>query len=114
MLGDMPWLGGIGGIAGVLAVLQTMSPGTLDWLMLLINNYMLTIGTIVATLFLLGVYAFKTKSIYAYALLTLVMFVAWHFIYFPLPYYLTALGTILLACGLFLMIRFVSKYPKSN
>jgi len=61
---------------------------------------------------MLAGYAFKTKRIYAYALMTLVMFVAGHFIYFPLYYYLTALGSVILACGLFLMIRFVRKYPK--
>ena len=75
---------------------------------------MLTIGTTVSALFLLAGYAFKTKRIYTYTLLTLVMFVAGHFIYFP-PYYdLTAFGILILACGLFLMIRLVSKYPKAT
>jgi hypothetical protein len=108
-------LGTLSAFMGLIALLQTTSQGTTpDWLMLLIDNYMLTIGTAVAALFLLGGYAFKTKRIYAYALLTLVLFVAGHFIYFPLYYYLTALGILTLACGLFLMIRFVSKYPKST
>jgi hypothetical protein len=107
-------LGTLSAFMGLVAFLQTMSEGTPDWLMLLIDNYMLTIGMAVAALFLLGGYAFKTKRLYAYALLTLVMFVAGHFIYFPLYYYLTALGTVILVCGLFLMIRFVSKYPKAT
>ena len=107
-------LGTLSALMGLVAVLQTMSQGTPEWLVFLIENYMLTIGTAVAALFLLAGYAFKTKRIYAYALLTLVLFVAGHFIYFPLYYYLTALGIILLACGLFLMIRFVSKYPKAT
>ncbi|HDQ06478.1 MAG TPA: hypothetical protein ENN36_07140 [Candidatus Bathyarchaeota archaeon] len=107
-------LGTLSVLMGLIALLQTMSQGTPDWLMLLIDNYMLTIGTAVAALFLLGGYAFKTKRVYAYALFTLVLFVVGHFIYFPLPYYLTALGIIILACGLFLMIRFVSKYPKAT
>jgi len=101
-------------LMGLVAFLQTMSQGTPDWLMLLIDNYMLTIGTSVAALFLLGGYAFKTTRIYASALLTFVMFVAGPFIYFPLYYYLTALGTLILVCGLFLMIRFVRKYPKAT
>jgi hypothetical protein len=107
-------LGVLSFVAGTVALIQTMNQGTPDWLVLLIENYMLTIGTTVASLFLLAGYAFKTKHIYAYALLTLVMFVAGHFIYFPLYYYLTALGSLILACGLFLMIRFVSKYPKAT
>jgi hypothetical protein len=107
-------LGTLSALMGLVAFLQTMSQGTPDWLMLLIDNYMLTIGTAVAGLFLLGGYAFKTNRIYAYALLTFAMFVAGHFIYFPLYYYLTALGTIILMCGLFLMIRFIRKYPKTT
>ena len=107
-------LGTLSAFMGLVAFLQTMSQGTPDWLMLLIDNYMLTIGITVAALFMFAGYAFKTKRIYAYALLTLVMFVAGHFIHFPLYYYLTALGTLILACGLFLMIRFVRKYPKAT
>jgi hypothetical protein len=107
-------LGTLSALMGLIAFLQTMSQGTPNWLMLLIDNYMLTIGTALAALFLLGGYAFKTKRIYAYALLTFVMFVVGHFIYFPLYYYLTALGTLILVCGLFLMIRFIRKYPKAT
>ena len=106
-------LGVLSFVAGTVALMQTMNQGTPDWLVFLIDNYMLAIGTSLAALFMFAGYAFKTKRIYAYALLTLVMFVAGHFIYFPLYYYLTALGSIILACGLFLMIRFVSKYPKA-
>jgi predicted neutral ceramidase superfamily lipid hydrolase len=107
-------LGVLSFVAGTVALIQTIGQGTPDWLLLLIENYMLTIGTTVAALFLLAGYAFKTKRIYAYALLTLVMFFAVHFIYFPLYYYLTALGSLILACGLFMMIRFVRKYPKAT
>ena len=107
-------LGVLSFVAGTVALIQTMNQGTPDWLVLLIENYMLTIGTAVAALFMFAGYAFKTKRIYAYALLTLVMFFAGHFIYFPLYYYLTALGSLILACGLFLMIRFVRKYPKAT
>jgi hypothetical protein len=107
-------LGILSALMGVVAFLQTTSQGTPEWLMLLIDNYMLTIGTAVSGLFLLGGYAFKTNRIYAYALVTLVMFTVGHFFNFPLYYYLAALGTLILACGLFLMILFVSKYPKAT
>ena len=101
-------------VAGLFAFMQTTSSGTPDWLLFLIDNYMLTIGVAVAVLFLLGGYALKTKRIYVYALLTLVMFVGGHFLSFPLYYYLTVLGIIILGSGLAMMIRFVNKYPKAT
>ena len=107
-------LGTLSAVMGLVAFMQTTSSGTPDWLMLLIDNYMLTIGIGVSFLFLFGGYAFKTKRIYAYALLTLVMFVAGHFMTIPLFYYLTALGTIVLAVGLTMLIRFVGKNPKAQ
>jgi len=106
-------LGLVAMIAGVFAFMQTLSSSVPDWLMFLIDNYMITIGVAVSALFLLGAYSFKTKRIYGYSLLTLVMFLVGHFFSFPLYYYLTALGSIILITGLALMIRFVNKYPKS-
>ncbi|PVX26449.1 MAG: hypothetical protein CW716_05935 [Candidatus Bathyarchaeum sp.] len=107
-------LGTLSALMAVVAFFQTTSQGTPDWLLFLIDNYMLTIGIAVAGLFLLGGYAFKTKRIYAYALLTLVMFTTGHFLSFPLYYYLVALGTIIMAIGIVLMILFVQKYPKTT
>lgn len=107
-------LGFLAFAAGMGAFMQTTSQGTPDWVMLLIDNYMLTIGAAVAGLFLLGGYAFKTKRIYAYALLTLAMFTVGHFLSFHLYYYLAALGTIILAIGIVLMTRFIQKYPKAT
>jgi hypothetical protein len=107
-------LGTLSAFIGLVAFVQTTSQGTPDWLLVLIDNYMLTIGTSVAALFLLGGYSFKTKRIYAYALLTFAMFTAGHFLTFPLYYYLAALGTIIMAIGIVLMVRFVQKYPKAT
>ena len=106
-------LGLVAMIAGVFAFMHTLSSGVPDWLIFLIDNYMITIGVAVSALFLLGAYSFKTKRIYGYSLLTLVMFLAGHFLSFPLYYYLLALGTVILITGLTLMIRFVNKYPKA-
>jgi hypothetical protein len=107
-------LGFLAFAAGMVAFMQTTSQGTPDWVMLLIDNYMLTIGAVVACLFLLGGYAFKTKRIYTYALLTLAMFTAGHFLSFPIYYYLTALGSIIMGIGIVLMISFIQKYPKAT
>lgn len=107
-------LGLLSAIFGMVAFMQTEEAGTPSWLVVLIENYMLTIGLIVAALFLLAGYTFRTKRMYAYALLTLTMFVAGHFIYFPLQYYLTALGSLILLIGLTMLIRFIRKYPKTT
>ncbi|MFQ6065488.1 MAG: hypothetical protein ACE5L6_08440, partial [Candidatus Bathyarchaeia archaeon] len=50
---------------------------------------------------------------YAYALLTVIMFVAGHFLYYPLYYYMALLGTVILLFGLALLIRFIRRYPLS-
>ncbi len=107
-------LGTLSAAMGAVAFMQTTSSGTPEWVLFLIDNYMLTIGVAVSGLFLLAGFAFRTKRIYIYSLLTLVMFVAGHFIYFPLSYYLASLGTIILTCGIVLMIQFVRKYPKAT
>jgi hypothetical protein len=107
-------LGFLAFAAGMVAFMQTTSQGTPDWVMLLIDNYMITIGVAAAGLFLLGGYAFKTKRIYGYGLLTLAMFTVGHFLSFPLYYYLAALGTIILAIGIVLMTYFIQKYPKAT
>jgi hypothetical protein len=107
-------LGTLSALMGVVAFLQTTSQGTPDWILFLIENYMLTIGIASAGLFILGGYAFKTKRIYAYALLTLAMFTIGHFLSFPLYYYLAVLGTIIMAIGIVLMARFVKTYPKAT
>ena len=107
-------LGFLGFALGLIAFTQTGSGETPSWLLFLIDNYMLTAGTIVAGLFLLGGYTFRAKRMYTYTLLILTVFVVGHFIYYPLEYYLVLLGTIILAIGIGMMIRFVSKYPKTS
>ncbi|PVX23404.1 MAG: hypothetical protein CW691_10695 [Candidatus Bathyarchaeum sp.] len=107
-------LGLVSMVAGIFAFMQTTSSGTPEWLLFVIDNYMLTIGIAVSSLFLLGGYAFKINRIYAYALLTLTLFFGGHFISFPVYYYLTVLGSIVLTVGLVMMIRFVHKYPKAT
>ena len=96
-----------------LAFIQTTGEGTPVWLQLLIDNYMITVGLIISGLFVLAGYTFRTKRMYTYALASITIFGVGHFIYFPLQYYLTLLGILVLVIGLAMMIRFVSKYPKA-
>lgn len=100
-------------LLGVVAFMQTEGGGTPLWLLFAIENYMLVIGVSVAASFCVVGYTFRIKRMYAYALLTLIMFVTGHFLYFPLYYYMTLLGTLILLTGLTLLIRFVRRYPPS-
>ena len=98
-------------LLGVVAFMQVEGGGTPLWLLVAIENYMLVIGVSIAASFCVVGYTFRIRRMYAYALLTLVMFVTGHFLYFPLYYYMTLLGTLILLFGSVMLIRFVRRYP---
>ena len=101
-------------LLGVVAFMQTEEGGTPPWLLFAIENYMLVIGVSVAASFCAVGYTFRIRRVYAYALLTLTMFVTGHFLYYPLHYYLILLGTLILLFGLVMLIRFIRRYPLST
>jgi len=101
-------------LLGMLAFMQTEEGGTPPWLLFAIENHMLVIGVSVAASFCAAGYTFRTKRMYAYALLTLAIFVTGHFLYYPLHYYLILLGTLILLSGLAMVIRFIRRYPLST
>jgi hypothetical protein len=101
-------------LLGVVVFMQFEGGGTPIWLLFLIENYMLVIGISVAALFCTLGYTFKIGRMYLYALLTLVMFVTGYFLSYPLHYYLTLLGTVILFFGLAILIRFIRRYPLQN
>ena len=100
-------------LLGVVAFMQVLGGGTPIWLLFAIENHMLVFGVSVATSFCVVGYTFRIRRLYAYALLTLIMFVAGHFLYFPLYYYVILLGTLILLFGLAMLIRFARRYPVS-
>jgi len=100
-------------ILGVVAFMQVAGGGRPLWLVFAAENHMLVIGVLVAASFCVVGYAFRVRRMYAYALLTLIMFVIGQFLYYPLHYYLILLGTLILLTGLTLLIRFVRRYPPS-
>ena len=106
--------GVLSSILGMVTLMQVEGGGTPLWLLFAIENYMLVIGVSAAALFCVVGYTFRTKRMYAYALLALITFVTGHFLYFPLYYYLVLLGTLILLVGLTLLIRFVRRYPLSG
>ena len=101
-------------LLGVVAFIQVEGGGTPIWLLFAIENYMLVIGVSVAASFCVVGYTFRIRRMYAYALLTLIMFVTGHFLYYPLHYYVILLGTLILLFGLALLIRFIRRYPPST
>jgi len=106
-------LGVLLNILGLITFMQVQGGSTPTWLLFAIDHYMIFIGVTVAALFCFVGYTFRTNRMYAYALLTLSMFVPGHFLYFPLHYYITLLGTLILLFGLAMLIRFIRRYPLS-
>jgi hypothetical protein len=100
-------------VLGLITFMQVEGGSKPTWLLFAIEHYMIVIGVVVAALFCFVGYTFRTNRIYAYALLTLVIFIAGYFIYYPLHYYLILLGTLILLAGLVMLVRFVRRYPPS-
>jgi hypothetical protein len=114
MLTALVALGALSSILGLITFMQVEGGTTPAWLLLAIEYYMLVIGVSVAALFCAAGYAFRIERMYAYAILTLIIFVPGHFLNFPLYYYLLLLGTLILLLGLAQMTRFIHKYPRST
>ncbi len=107
-------LGLLSSVLGIVTFMQVEGGSTPLWLLLAIEYYMPVIGVSVAGLFCVVGYTFRIKRVYAYALLTLIMFVTGHFLYYPLHYYMILLGTLILLFGLAMLIRFIHRYPLST
>jgi len=101
-------------LLGVVAFMQFESGGTPDWLLFAIENHMLVIGVSAAVSFCAAGYTFRITRMYGYALLALVMFIAGHYLDYPLYYYIVLLGSLVLLYGLTLLIRFVRNNPPTT
>ena len=78
---------------------------------LIIPNGMIIIGILAAAISSLFAYTMGLNRLYAYGLLTLVLFLAGHFITIPFGYLLLAIGLVIIINGFVLLTRFVRKYP---
>jgi hypothetical protein len=105
-------LGVLSNVLGLITFMQVESGSTPLWLLFAIENYMLVIGVFGATLFCIVGYTLRAQRTYAYALLTLLLFVIGYYLYYPLQYYLILLGVVVLLSGLAMLFRFVRKYPR--
>jgi len=78
---------------------------------LIISNGMIIIGVAAASISSLFAYTMGLKRLYAYGLLTLVLFLTGHFITIPFGYFLVTIGLVIVINGFVLLIRFIRKYP---
>jgi hypothetical protein len=78
---------------------------------LIVSNGMIIIGIAAIAISSLFAYTMGLNRLYAYGLLTLVLFLAGHFIAFPFEYILLTIGLAVIINGFVLLIGFIRKYP---
>ena len=81
---------------------------------LIFSYSMIIIGVGAAVISSLFAYTMGLKRLYGYGILTLVMFLAGHFLPIPFEYFLVTIGIAIIFYGLILLIRFIRKYPISQ
>jgi hypothetical protein len=91
--------------------LATFQGGSRQWLDLVFQNGMLIVGFGSLAVCILFGYSMGLKRLYAYGLLAIIAHVIGHFIGIFFAYILLALGTMVIAAGVALLIGFVKKYP---
>ena len=80
---------------------------------LIVSYSMIIIGIGAATISSLFAYTMGLKRLYAYGLLSLVLFFTGHFITIPFEYLLLTIGLAIIINGFVLLIQFIRKYPLS-
>jgi hypothetical protein len=89
----------------------TVQSGSRQLLDLIFQNGMLIVGFGSLAVSLLFGYSMGLKRLYIYGLLSVISLVIGHFVGFSFAYILIALGTVIMATGIALLISFVKKYP---
>lgn len=78
---------------------------------LIVSYSMIIIGVGAATISSLFAYTMGLKRLYAYGLLSLVLFFTGHFITIPFEYLLLTIGLAIIINGFVLLMQFIRKYP---
>ena len=78
---------------------------------LIVSNGMIIIGISAAAMSSLFGYTMGLNRLHAYGILTLVLFLAGHFIAIPFGYILLAVGLVIIINGFVLLTQFIRKYP---
>jgi hypothetical protein len=91
--------------------LATVQNGTPFWLEILFQYGMIVVGLGSAVIASLFAYTMGLKRLYGYGLLTFALFASGHFLSVPFEYLLLAIGSIIIASGAALLVRFIQRYP---
>jgi len=94
-----------------LFTVATMQNGTPSWIDILFQYGMIVIGLISAVIASLFAYTMGLKRLHGYGLLILALFTIGYFLNLPFQYLLLAIGSVIIASGVALLVRFVRKYP---
>jgi hypothetical protein len=82
------------------------------WIETILFQYgMIWIGLGAAVIGSLFAYTMGLKRLYGYGWLTFALFASGHFLSIPFQYLLLAIGSVIIASGAVLLVRFIRKYP---
>lgn len=96
---------------GFLFIFALIEGSSAPWLNFIIENGMIVIGLASLTVCCLFGYALGLQRLYAYGLLALVFFSIGHVMSIFFAYIVLALGIMVAAYGVNLLVRFTRKYP---
>ncbi len=102
---------GLGAALAFGVFMATGQNGTPFWIEILFQYGMIWIGLGSAVIGSLFAYTMGLKRLHGYGLLTLALFASGHFLGVPFEYLLLAIGSVIIASGVVLLVRFVRRYP---
>jgi hypothetical protein len=91
--------------------LATFQNGRPVWIETVFQYGMIVIGLGSAVIASLFAYTMGLKRLHGYGLLTFALFASGHFLSVPFEYLLLVIGSVIIASGAALLVRFVRKYP---
>jgi hypothetical protein len=94
-----------------LFTVATVQNGRPFWLDILFQYGMIVIGLGSAVIASLFAYSMGLKRLHGYGLLILALFTSGHFLSIPFQYLLLAIGSVIIASGAIMLVRFVRRYP---
>ncbi len=95
-----------------LFTMATVQNGRPEWIETILFQYgMIWIGLGAAVIGSLFAYTMGLKRLHGYGLLTLALFTSGYFLSFPFDYLLLVIGSVIIASGAVLLVRFIRRYP---
>jgi hypothetical protein len=107
-------------VAGVLAFIPgvflflTTQKGILSPIQFLVDYGMIVIGVAGMMLLALVAYISEVQRLYAYSGLFVALLTSGYFLSIPLVYYILTFSVVIMGTGLYLLTRFLHKYPLSS